>query len=114
MLYAESKGGIGIKPKFKNKRPIQTRPILVSCVDCGLLINEGKQGKQTRCNKCKNKRNYETRRTQILLKLKTMRNKKCHNCGGSVESGVYCSEYCKWIKHLSYRYRQKIILKISD
>ena len=111
-IFAMSKGGVGLKPKYKNRKQVQARPILVPCSDCGLSINEGKQSKNSRCDKCKNKRKYQARK--ILLKLKRLRNKKCHNCGGAVEHGVYCSDYCRWIKHLSYRYRQKIVLRLSD
>ena len=78
------------------------------CRTCSGIIPEGREGGGRNCDKCK----YARRK--MLLKLKRLRQKKCHNCGGMVLcEGVHCSEYCKWIKTLDWKHH-KIIKRISD
>ena len=81
---------------------------LKQCGLCGTHIPRGRSGGGKLCDSCK----YEKRK--ILLKLKRLKQKKCHSCGGIIlREGVYCSDYCRWIRMLDRRH-QKIILRVKD
>lgn len=87
---------------------------VAKCPTCPNMVPVGRQrpDKPRRCDQCKNRDQYQKRR--LLLKVKRVKQKRCHGCGGQVQKlGVHCSDYCKWITSLKHRH-YKIILSIGD
>lgn len=88
------------------------------CSRCDRIISD-QNVRKTTCEACKQKRKTEYMKNyrqvnKIILKIKRMQNKKCNTCHGRFfGSGVFCGEYCKWIKSLKSRH-YKIILRLED
>ena len=82
------------------------------CKGCGADVPMGKRGGPTLCVSCSNRKKYQKRK--FMQKIARLKQKKCHSCGGIIlREGVYCSDYCKWIRMLDRRH-QKIIKRIAD
>lgn len=67
-----------------------------------------------KCTQCKNKIRNE--KHKMIKKLRRLKNKKCHTCGGGIKiwNAVFCSDYCKWLNYIKNTSHKKAIISVHQ